>query len=151
MKQIPLGHGKFAKVDDQDYDYLMQWNWRCSASGYAVRWNGYGTYPMHRQIMNPPDSMVVDHINQDKRDNRRENLRVCTRSQNRHNVPVVKNSSSGYKGVQKHGKRWKASISRKLGDDITIGVYDDPKEAARAYDEKAREIFGEYAWLNFPA
>ncbi len=105
---------------------------------------------MHRVIMNPPDDMVVDHIDSNGLNNRRTNLRVCTLLQNSYNRKTIK-ASSQYKGVRwnKRKKRWVSSISPN-GKFILIGYFKDELTAAKAYDEKAKEFFGEFAYLNFP-
>lgn len=155
MKQIPLTQGKFAIVDDDMFDYLSQWKWQCVSVGYAQRRTGsiLGKRTwiyMHRQIMNAPKTLEVDHINGNKLDNRRENLRLCTRAQNRRNNNMQMNNVSGFKGVSwaKRDQKWRAKI-RVDGRTIHIGNFEDPKEAARAYDAKARELHGEFARTNF--
>ena len=89
IKKIKLSQGKFALVDAEDYDYLMQWCW-CAVKGtntfYAARNDKFtGTTKMHRVIMNAPKGMEVDHINRDGLDNRKENLRIVTRRGNQSN------------------------------------------------------------------
>jgi hypothetical protein len=153
MKTIQLTQGKVALVDDDMYDYLSQRNWyaefnvnhyyaACKVSRKVVR--------MHRIIVNAPEGMVIDHINGNSLDNRRENLRVCTHAQNIHNQKMNAKNTSGYKGVvwNKVYKKWYAriKINRKFKH---IGVFDDAEEAAHAYDEKAIELFGEFARTNF--
>jgi len=106
---------------------------------------------MHRQIMNCPMDMVIDHINHNGLDNRRANLRLATRQQNSWNIkkrPGKK--SSQFKGVSfcKRDKRWEAYIIYGKKH-IFIGRYDDEETAARAYDTKAKELFGEFAYPNF--
>ena len=101
--------------------------------------------------MNAPKGMVVDHIDGNGLNNRKSNLRICTKAQNVHNSRPRTNTSSKYKGVfwNKANKKWSATIHK--GDKWTyIGGFDDEKEAARAYDRKAAEFFGEFAYLNFP-
>ncbi len=98
---------------------------------------------MHRLIMDCPDGMDVDHINGDGLDNRRENLRIVTRSQNLRNRKTFKNSKSGFKGVifnPVNGK-WKAIIN--------LGTFDTSEEAAKAYDEAIKKLFGPLAKPNF--
>src|SRR5687768_11145590 len=89
-KQISLTQGKFATVDDADFDHLNQWKWHFSHYGYARRTTSsrFGRQKfifMHREIMQAPDGMDVDHINCNKLDNRRQNLRLCTRADNLRN------------------------------------------------------------------
>jgi hypothetical protein len=156
-KQIPLMCGGFALVSEPDYDWLMQWNWSCGSNGYVKRQqriNGRNVcFYMHREIMKCKSH--IDHINRRKRDNRRENLRECNQSQNQANREKQKDNKSGYKGVHWHSgaKKWQAQVSvRKLGkkNKFHLGYFLSPAAAGRAYDKKARELFGEFARLNFP-
>jgi hypothetical protein len=149
MKLIALTHGKFAKVDDSDYELLVRYNWRYD-NGYASRTEKFPirkTVRMHNQIMGTPTGMETDHKDLDKTNNQRHNLRICTFSQNNANTNVRKDNTSGYKGVQwyKPYQKWRA----RLGDKH-LGYFSDKESAARAYDKKAREIFGEFARVNFP-
>jgi hypothetical protein len=110
-----------------------------------------------RIIMDPPDGFVVDHINHERLDNRRENLRVVTSQQNSWNTRRHRDNQTGFKGVHRiHGygvprDRWRASIlcptTKKR---IHLGAFDSPEEAARAYDRAAADLRGEFAVLNFP-
>ena len=108
---------------------------------------------MHRHITNAPKGMVVDHINHNGLDNRKSNLRVCTIAENSRNRRRQKGGTSIYKGVnwQKAKKKWHARIKFE-GKHMHIGYFTDDKEeeAARAVDAKAKELHGEYAYLNFP-
>ncbi len=105
---------------------------------------------MHRQIMNPPKGMVVDHKNRNGLDNTRDNLRIGTYNQNNCNRRP-RGKTSQYKGVSydKRRNKWKAT-AWKDGRSFTIGRYDDEIEAARAADRKNYEFNGEFAYLNFP-
>ena len=147
MKEIKLTKGKVALVDDEDFEYLNQWKWQCS-KGYAtrhVRKNNKHTYPrMHRILLNVPDGMLTDHINHNKLDNRKCNLRICSNSQNIANSRRRKDNNSGYKGVYFDRKKWRASI-RCNGVLIHLGMFDDKESAFRSYVNKARELFGEFA------
>lgn len=154
MKQIPLTQGKFAVVDDADFEWLNQWKWGFS-SGYARRliWvkGGKGKQIivyMHRLIMNPPD--VCDHINGNRLDNRRSNLRNCTQGQNTMNRSVLnKNNTSRYRGVSwfKRDGIWHAQIyiNRK---NLHLGYFDKLIDAAKAYNVAAVKFYGEFATLN---
>lgn len=156
MKKIPLTQGKFAIVDDADYERLSKWKWRADFKGYAVRErrlrDGVGgrTIRMHREIMEPAEGLQVEHINGDKADNRRENLRVCTRAENARNRRKNVNNTTGFKGVRRHSRQngprlWVAQV-----DLVYLGCYATAEEAARAYDEAALKLHGEFAQLNFP-
>ncbi len=107
---------------------------------------------MHRIIMNPPDGKQVDHINGDGLDNRVENLRIATSSENNYNTGKQSNNTSGYKGVSWHKTRktWQVLIGVG-GRLIRIpGVFNSAEDAARAYDEAAKKYHGVFARLNFP-
>lgn len=150
MKQITLTRGMFAIVDDADFDTLQKYNWQMHKHGYATRKKGLGHISMHREIMNPPSGFDVDHINGNKLDNRRANLRICSRHENTFNQGLRSNNNSGYKGVswRKQERKWIAQIQAN-GKRKTIGYFDSAIEAARAYDNAAIEAYGEYARLNF--
>lgn len=155
MKTIKLKNGEEALVDDEDYEELNKYRWFCS-NGYVVR----GRYSretkktssvrIHRVIMNPPDYMDVDHINHNKLDNRKENLRVCTASGNQMNRDkFLTRNTSGYKGVSwsKDHRKWDARI-KKDGKNYWLGLFVDVKEAHKAYQQKAKELFGEFNYYE---
>jgi hypothetical protein len=155
MKMIPLTQGKVALVDDEDFEYLMQWVWSASRNTgtyYAIRNDYTGKHKvifMHRVILNAPSNTMVDHANRNGLDNRRSNLRLCTSSQNTANSGPRSNNKSGYKGVRKKRGKWSAETNL-LGKRIHIGTFDTPEQAARAYDAEVKKLFGVFAWLNFP-
>jgi hypothetical protein len=151
VRWIPLGDGRYAYVDAADYEWLRQWTWHAYPDGYAARNENGKKILMHRQIMQPPKGMVVDHIDANRANNCRFNLRVCTRQENMHNKRKHSGSSSQFKGVGylKRRRKWYARIWC-MGERIWLGYFTDEAEAARAYDRKAVELFGEYARLNFP-
>ena len=150
MKSIPLSQGKFAVVDDELFDVLNQWIWSYDGT-YAVRCGVNGNHIlMHDYIMQPPEGMEVDHVNRyDKLNNCKSNLRICTHSQNMANSRLRVKSASGYRGVTAHQGRWKAQIMC-MYKNVYVGSFESAIEAARAYDRKAVELFGEFAVLNFP-
>jgi hypothetical protein len=151
-KIIPLTRGKEAIVDDEDFEHLNQWKWGLDTDGYAIRGIHIPrrkTFIMHREIMKTPKGMETDHINGNKLDNRKCNLRICTKSQNKMNISRQVDNMSGYKGVSRHCADWQAQIG-KDGIKIYLGIYKNKELAARAYDEAAKKLFGEYARLNFP-
>ncbi len=153
VRYIPLTKGLFAVVDAADYDWLSQYKWTAQMSGgkvYAVRNHKGKAILMHREIMQPPDDMVVDHIDGSGLHNCRRNMRVCTRQQNLCNTRP-RGGRSQYKGVRWETRRnkWVAEITCK-GKRYHLGYFHDEIEAAKAYDRKARELFGPFARLNFP-
>lgn len=146
-KLIPLSNGKLVKVDNYDFNELKCYNWYLCV-GYAEN-KQLGL--MHRYIMSCPDDKVIDHINHDKLDNRKQNLRICTISQNGMNQFLqTVDKTSIYKGVywDKSRNKWQSNIvlnkKRKY-----IGRFDCEIDAAKAYDKKAKELFGEFALTNF--
>jgi len=156
--KIPLGKEMFAKVDPEDYIWLSQFRWHCKTNInaiYAVRTITVAGKSkrifMHRLIMDTPAHLVCDHINHDGQDNRKQNLRNCTITQNNANSRSARGASSKYKGVSWNKKRQKwAAYIKKDKKQTRIGFFEDEVEAAKAYDLKAKELFGQYAQLNFP-
>ena len=148
-KIIPLLHGKQTIVDDEDFDNLSKYKWRCNSNGYVVRGSA-ARFRLHRVIMDAPVGMEVDHINGDTLDNRRENLRLCIHAENGRNRQLNMNNKSGYKGVSwnERDKKWRAMIKINLHH-IYLGQFTDSMEAARAYDEAAQKYYGEFAKTNF--
>lgn len=155
MKEIQLINGGVTLVSDEDYEYLMNWKWRridSTSTSYVVR-RGANTHRvhMHRVIMKPPSDMVVDHINGNGLDNRRENLRVCTTRENVQNKRMPVHNTVGYKGVTRHHSgKYQAQITVN-GKHKNLGIYSDPLEAAHVYDNAAIKYFGEFARINFPS
>jgi hypothetical protein len=160
MKQIPLTQGKFALVDDQDYEFLMQWKWCANKNHktfYGVRgfWNCLKqiTVQMHRVIAKRMGLDIkdkkVDHIDRNGLNNCRGNLRIATNSQSQANRNKRKNNISGYIGVSEHKCRnnWHARIQVN-GNDISLGYFTNKKDAAKAYNKAALKYFGEFARLN---
>lgn len=151
MKIISLTRGKSALVDDEDYDRLNQWKWHCLANGYAARKEKRQYVRMHCLINNTPKGMFTDHKNGDKLDNRKMNLRSCTKSQNMMNIGKRRHNSTGYVGVYKTTldivNCFRAEI-RANGIKYHLGCFKTAIEAARAYDTKALEVHGEFAYTN---
>ncbi len=153
IRYLPLTRGRHALVDAADYETLSRYKWSLHDAGkgkaqYAVRGNRGRKLFMHREIMQPAPGMVVDHINRNGLDNRRANLRVCTRLQNLQNR-YWNAGQSQYRGVSPQGDKWMATVGYK-GKTIYVGLFDDEIEAARARDQKAHELAGDFAYLNFP-
>ncbi len=156
MKRIPLTQGRFAIVDDEDYEFLMQWKWQAGKSRntfYARRTVGKikcAVIYMHRVIMKAHKGQEIDHVDGNGLANVKSNLRFCNRSQNAQNKRPHKYASSKYKGVSRSNRtaKWKAQIMYNYRNH-SLGYFDDDIEAAKAYDAKARELFGEFAHTNF--
>ena len=154
FRKIPLTKGKFARVDLADYPRLKKYNWsavKAPNTYYAVRYHRKKEIRMHRQITNAPAHLVCDHIDHNGLNNTRKNLRLCTLAQNALNQKHRKGCSSRYKGVYYHkrDKTYHARIYHK-GRSYHLGSFKNEKHAAKAYDKKARQLFGRFAHLNFP-
>jgi hypothetical protein len=152
---IPLTQGQNAIVDTEDFERLTTHNWYaswnpCTESFYAFTWNGTlgRKQPMPDVICN--EDGPYDHRNFNTLDNRKENLRQCSRTENNRNRPARQDCSSGFKGVGLDKRRnvWRARIVVNKVE-MWLGYFSDPKEAARAYDEAAKLHYGEFASLNF--
>ena len=157
VREIPLLNGDIALVSAEDYDRVMgAGNWSVYSTRhtkYAIRSFNYGPEGSRRQKSLSMHRFItgwfgVDHANRNGLDNRRENLRKADRSHNMRNRPGW--SRYGYKGVAPSGKTtWAARI--KLPSGLKhLGTFPSIEDAARAYDDAAREMFGEFAHLNFP-
>jgi hypothetical protein len=145
-----VGKLHLALVDDEDFDFLNQWKWEYS-HGYARRSKPInGQYSMHRVVVNPPKGVELDHIDGNKLNNQKSNLRFATRSENGFNRGKNKSNTSGYKGVfwggddSKRVKKWKAQITvnRKVH---YLGRFLTKEEASLAYKEAAKKYHGEFA------
>lgn len=156
MREIILTKGNVALVDDEDFEELSKYVWRDS-SGYASRVTSRKTgkrktIMMHRHILGLDrlKDLEVDHINGNRSDNRKCNLRIVSRKQNSLNVPArSSNSCFGYKGVSfdKRNSKYSARIVMD-GKKIWLGYFESANDAARMYNFWAKDIFGEYARLN---
>ena len=155
IKAIVLTQGLFALVDAKNFMWLNHYKWSAAKNGnmfYAVRTDlGKGTVFMYREIMGNPKGVQIDHANRYGLDNREQNLRRATCSQQAMNKGKKKGGTSKHRGVcyYKRRKLWQAQIQFE-GEHIYLGHHKTEEEAARAYDEAAKELFGEFANLNFP-
>lgn len=164
VKQIPIGHGKVALVDDEDYEGVVRFPWRaakCIRSGVEYWYARAEIWvdgkrcriSLHRFLMDvlTDRSIEVDHKNGDGLDCQKENMRKATRSENAKNRQKHRRSQqSPFKGVQlRRDGTWLAHIT-KDGVGIPLGIFDSAWDAAKAYDQAARRLHGEFACLNFP-
>ena len=160
-----MAKNKYALVDDDDYERLSKFYWKVGtikkgAYKYAVR-HIYKNKTsqvifMHRDVLGmaslklSDDKLQVDHINHNGFDNRKSNLRKCTNSQNMANTKIRSNNKSGYKGVKNNShnpNKWEVAL-RFNKTNFYIGLFDDKIEAAIAYNKKAKELWGEFAYQN---
>ena len=153
MKRIPLTQNQFALVDDVDFEELSKHKWYASKLHYggfvAKRHKKGKVLLMSRVIMDAPKDKQVDHRNHDTLLNCRYNLRLCTNAQNHYNQRS-RGGASKYKGVYfyKPTRKWQGQIKCNYKKQH-LGYFDTEIEAAKAYDAKAIELFGEFARLNF--
>ncbi len=153
MKYIKLSQGRRAKVDDEDFKRLSKLKWHFNY-GYArnnsLNANGKKTtIRMHRVILNAPKGKDVDHINGDGLDNRKQNLRVCTRSENAMNQRLSSANTSGYKGVvwYKRSQKWRVQVNVK-NKKTHVGYFNEIGKAVKAYDTAVMEHYGVFARPN---
>ena len=153
MKTITLASGENALVDDEDYPLVSQYKWQL-LHGYPRAWGRTDgkrkNILMHQLIMPCLPCFEPDHIDGNKLNNQRQNLRPATRSQNNANRGPQRNNTTGFKGVylKRNTGRYLAQIqvNKRI---IYLGYHDTPEDAARAYDQAARRYFGPFAHTNF--
>jgi hypothetical protein len=156
FRRIKLTKDKYAIVDAEDYEKLAQDDWHLyvskSKNYYAFRYEDGKFIKMHRVIMNAPAGVFIDHRYGNGLDNRKINLRIATIAQNQYNRrKTSRKTTSKYKGVffKKDMNKYCATICLK-GKRTHLGYFDNEIDAAKAYDEAAKKLFGEFAALNFP-
>lgn len=150
-KLIPLTRGQITMVDTEDYEVLMQWNWfaariRKTDVYYAARFDESRKMVYMHRVLLGDDFPETDHRERNTLDNRKDELRKCTRSQNQSNRTLSRRNTSGFKGVSwsKQNKKWQAATSVK-GKHIHLGFRDTPEEAHKLYSEFVVKIKGEFA------
>jgi len=156
MKKILTKQGNEILVDDIEYTHLSRFNWRLNAYGEVVaekypngRENKRVHYKMGRLVAKTPKGLTVDHINGNKLDNRKENLRNCTLYENNLNKDKRRHNTTGFKGVDffKQYQKYRARV-RYDKKEYHLGYFDNAEDAAKAYNIKALELHGEFARLN---
>lgn len=156
--QIKIGRKNvYFEIDDEDLPKIKGHSFGLNKKGYvtATWWDRknkkYFYFTVHRLIMGNETPMMIDHINHNKLDNRKLNLRFCTNKQNQWNAGKHKDSKSKYKGVvfykdtatHRRTKKWAARINNKL-----IGFFETEDEAALAYNTRVKKLYGDFAFLN---
>lgn len=137
--------------DLEDYDKIKDYCWHINDSGYIVSMTTDSINSkricilMHRIITDCPEDMVVDHINHNKNDNRKYNLRICSQQENRMNSNISKRNTSGYTGVYlcKTSNKWQAYITYN-NNDIYLGLFNNKEDAIKARVEAEEKYFGKY-------
>lgn len=153
VRVIPITQGLLCLIDEKDYALVSKHKWhlsRCNGKLYAATKILRKETRLHKVIMGGNPSQHIDHKNGDGLDNRRDNLRFASRSQNLANSKLQSNNKSGYRGVcwAAKDKRWRATISVD-GKGIYLGNFLTREEAAKTYDNAASKYFGNFAKLNF--
>lgn len=142
---LPLTKGKVAAIDSEDIARVSMWNW-CFGNKYAQRTSsGHIIVPLHRVLAGATDGIFVDHIDGDKLNNRKSNLRLCSIAENSRNQKRRSTNTSGYKGVSFHRSsgKWHARITKHYRT-IFLGEFGSAKEASAAYIIASREHHGDY-------
>ena len=134
MTGLQLSNGGLTLVDPDVLEAMSRWAWRRAENGYAVRTAWHRKVLLHREITDCPEGLEVDHINGDKLDNRRANLRIVTRAENERNKPIGRRNTSGFKGVcfDKSRGKWRAA-TKHAGKNVLIGRFDSAEAASAAY------------------
>ena len=150
--QIPLTQGKFAIVDDDDFEWLSAFKWQFTTDKYGndyARRKSHGRHIiMHREIMQAAHGIQVDHVDGHGLNNKRSNLRFATHAQNMMNKSVRRDSTVCFKGVRRRSpSKWDSRITANKKC-IYLGYFKSPEDAARAYNEAAIKYHGEFAHLN---
>jgi hypothetical protein len=149
MKILKSVEGVECVVDDLDYEWAKDIKWKISQYGYFSYRNQDDRIFLHRLISAPSDDLVVDHINGNKLDNLRSNLRNISQKENFINSKVRSDNNSGYRGVSYRKDRGTYSVEiAKDGKKIRLGCYKTAREGALVYNQKAKELYGDKAWLN---
>jgi hypothetical protein len=151
MSLIKLTQNKYSAVDEDDFIKLNRYKWhynvkRKGDQGYAQRKSKNKIIYMHDFIVNCPPNKIVDHKDGDSLNNKKENLRICTQTNNMMNKSIMSNNKSGYKGVHFHKQtgKWRAQIKVK-GKIKSLGLFDNPEDASKIRNKAAKLYHGEFA------
>lgn len=149
VKFIELTKNQYVMVDAEDFERLKDFKYQYGSHGYAHRSLAGRPVLMHREILGAAPGELTDHINGDRLDNRRSNLRKTCYTGNNRNARGSRNNPSGFKGVSKLHGRWRARIDAPGKPGLWLGSFPTAAAAARAYDAAAKKFYGEFAYLNF--
>jgi hypothetical protein len=156
MTIIVISKGLHTAVDDDVLDLFSTLKWQAMYDSHTKKYYARchqridgkdKTVLIHRIIMGAKKGEIVDHINGNTLDNRRQNLRICTNAENCRNKKIHSDNQNGFKGIRKHKNFWQAKVTKDYKD-YYAGSFKTPLEAAIAYNKKAKELFGEFAKLN---
>jgi len=152
-RKIKLTRGKLALIDNEDFEYLNQWKWHWDGEYAArtIKFNGIThKITMHRLILNNiPKGKESDHINRDKLDNRRNNLRIVSNAENQMNKNLQKNNRSGVRGICWYGKydKWQTRIGFG-GKKMFLGYFSNIKDAIEIYNTTSKKLYGKFTYIN---
>lgn len=154
MKKIELTQGKYAVVDDADFERVSAHKWRFDGRYAVTHYRDFLGAPrrnlrLHRFVLSAKKGESIDHVNHDTLDNRKENLRRCSHAENNWNKGLTALNTSGFKGVYFHkaSKKYMARI-KVYGKTYYLGIFDDVKDAVLAYNKSAMKLHGVFAKLN---
>lgn len=153
-REIPLSRGLVAVIDEADFGLVSQYSWHAMPGRHTFYASRSWWVPAAKRTKSQPMHALltgwsrVDHIDGDGLNNRRSNLRPASMQENRRNSQSASGSSSKFKGVKRQGKAWVAVIGVRPGVQQYLGYFGSEVAAAQAYDDAARELFGDFARLN---
>jgi hypothetical protein len=134
-----------AIIDTEDFHFVKMYKWHLDGKGYVSTFNNKKYQSLHRLILNPEKNKVVDHINRNILDNRKNNLRICSQSENARNKGICSDNSSGVTGVgwSKEKNMWRSYIGINHKN-IHIGYYNNKEDAIKARKDMELKHFGEF-------